>query len=169
MKLLFVALTSCVLAQIAALHAAETVYRVNPNSPALSDGSLTMKDGPGQQHQTVNAIPADTEGVRQIGPCVDADDGTSYSKWCNVQWKGVSGWVLSGGLELSLRSDQAESSRRPNQYNQCRARCDSHYETAFQEITSPFGSLGGPERVGDATIEAARDGLMLCYRECDRP
>jgi hypothetical protein len=158
----FVALTLSVFLLATATYA-DTVYRVNPNSLAVSDGYLNMRSGPGQRHSIVATIPAGSDDVRLVGSCTDADDGVSYYKWCKVQWNGNVGWVSLGGLEYSQNSERPVS-------NVCRAQCDFDYETAVQEIRRASGRLGNMfGNIADASIEAAKDGRRLCYRQCDRP
>jgi hypothetical protein len=75
-------------------------YVVNPESPALDFGCLNLREGPGQYHEVVDRIPAG-ESVWLVGPCLEPDDDSSVHRWCNVLWRGESGWVSLGGLEYA--------------------------------------------------------------------
>jgi hypothetical protein len=75
-------------------------YVVNPYSPALDFGYLTMRDGPGQGHYIVGRIPAG-DVVWLVGPCIPPDDDESAHRWCNVMWHGRVGWASLGGLEYA--------------------------------------------------------------------
>lgn len=59
----------------------------------VSQGVLNMRVGAGTKHRLVVAIPAGTSGL-QVGRCRAADDGVG-PPWCEVQWRGHSGWVSS--------------------------------------------------------------------------
>jgi len=74
------------------------VFRVASD---VSDGILNMRNGPGRHHAVVTSIPAGSDNVRQIGTCVEPDDGASRYRWCNVEWNGQVGWVSSSGLRSS--------------------------------------------------------------------
>jgi uncharacterized protein YraI len=63
-------------------------FRVVDN---VSEGILNMRTAPGVNNPVVVAIPAGTSGLA-VGSCRRADDG-SISPWCEVQWRGYSGWV----------------------------------------------------------------------------
>src|SRR6185436_11082753 len=45
---------------------------------------LNMRAGPSSGYSVVGSIPPEETGVRLVGPCRD---------WCQVEYKGVSGWV----------------------------------------------------------------------------
>jgi SH3-like domain-containing protein len=45
---------------------------------------LNMRAGPSSAYSVVGSIPPTEGGIRVIGACRD---------WCNVEYKGVSGWV----------------------------------------------------------------------------
>jgi hypothetical protein len=74
-----------------------------------------MRDGPGMPHPIVTSIPAGSENVQQVGPCVGPDDRVSGYNWCNVEWNGKIGWVSMIGLEApqgqhrSINSSQVEN------------------------------------------------------------
>lgn len=57
----------------------------------VSEGILNMRTAPGTGNPVVIAIPAGTSGLT-VGRCRRADDGGT-SPWCEVQWRGYSGWV----------------------------------------------------------------------------
>ena len=46
--------------------------------------TLNMRAGPSSAHSVVGSIPPSEAGVRLIGTC---------REWCQVEYKGVSGWV----------------------------------------------------------------------------
>ena len=66
-------------------------------SPDVSQGILNMRSGPGIGHPIIVSIPAGTHGL-ELGTCRSPDDGKSRYKWCDVEWKGFSGWVSSGSV-----------------------------------------------------------------------
>ena len=74
-----------------------------------------MRDGPGMRHPIVTSIPAGSENVQQVGPCVGPDDRVSRYNWCNVEWNRKIGWVSMIGLEASqgqprsINSSQVEN------------------------------------------------------------
>jgi uncharacterized protein YraI len=65
-------------------------FRVLDN---VSQGILNMRAGAGTRHPVVVAIPAGASDLR-VGRCRPADDGTG-PPWCEVEWRGNSGWVSS--------------------------------------------------------------------------
>ncbi len=67
------------------------VYRIAAD---VSDGVLNMRSGPGQGHNLVTAIPAGSGGVK-VGRCRNPDDGRSRNTWCEVEWRGRTGWASS--------------------------------------------------------------------------
>jgi len=64
-------------------------YRV---SLAASGGVLNMRKGPGQGHPLIVGIPVGATGVK-TKTCRPADDNKSRFPWCEVEWRGFSGWV----------------------------------------------------------------------------
>jgi uncharacterized protein YraI len=88
---------------------AETAYRVNPFAPAVSDGYLNIRTGPGTHHAIVAAIPAGASDVVVTGRCVNPTDGISSYQWCPVRWNGNIGWVSSGGLQATNPSNEFET------------------------------------------------------------
>ncbi len=66
-------------------------YRVLPN---VSQGIHNMRSGPGTHFPLVVSIPAGATGL-VVGQCRPPQDGRSTSPWCQVQWRGHSGWASS--------------------------------------------------------------------------
>ncbi len=66
-------------------------YRVLPN---VSQGIHNMRSGPGTNFPLVVSIPAGATGLI-VGQCRPPQDGRSTSPWCQVQWRGHSGWTSS--------------------------------------------------------------------------
>lgn len=66
-------------------------YRVLPN---VSQGIHNMRSGPGTNFPLVVSIPAGATGL-VVGQCRPPQDGRSASPWCQVQWRGHSGWASS--------------------------------------------------------------------------
>jgi uncharacterized protein YraI len=59
----------------------------------VSQGVLNMRTAPGTASPLVVAIPAGASDLT-IGRCVTVADG-STSPWCEVQWRGHTGWISS--------------------------------------------------------------------------
>jgi uncharacterized protein YraI len=89
------ALTLSVLA-LSSTAAHAWTERVDRYSPALNNGVLRIRSGPGQGHPIVGTIPAG-ESV-EVTRCVVPDDGISQYEWCLVEFEGVSGWASRGGF-----------------------------------------------------------------------
>ena len=66
-------------------------YRVLPN---VSQGIHNMRSGPGTHFPLVTSIPAGATDL-VVGQCRPPQDGRSRSPWCQVQWRGHSGWASS--------------------------------------------------------------------------
>lgn len=64
----------------------------------VSDGKLNLRNAPGRSHNIIAELPAGTV-LRQVGACVQSDDGLTRDPWCKVDWNGTTGWASSGGLE----------------------------------------------------------------------
>jgi hypothetical protein len=73
--------------QVAALP--RETYRVQNN---VSQGIHNMRKGPGTNYPLVISIPAGTTGL-VVGRCQPARDRRSSSDWCEVSWRGHSGWT----------------------------------------------------------------------------
>jgi len=79
---------------------------------SVSEGILNMRSGPGTGHPIVVAIPAGSSGAAK-GNCRAPDDGGRHP-WCEVEWRGRSGWVSSRSI-VETRGDEvaaAQSSSR---------------------------------------------------------
>jgi hypothetical protein len=63
-------------------------YRVLPN---VSQGIHNMRAGPGVNFPLVTSIPAGATGLT-VGRCQMPRDGRSAHPWCEVSWRGFSGW-----------------------------------------------------------------------------
>jgi hypothetical protein len=66
-------------------------YRVLGN---VSQGIHNMRSGPGTNFPLVASIPAGTTGLL-VGQCRPALDRRSTHPWCEVTWRGRSGWTSS--------------------------------------------------------------------------
>lgn len=64
-------------------------YRVLGN---VSQGIHNMRGGPGTNFALVVSIPAGATGLT-IGQCRAAQDRRSAHPWCEVTWRGYSGWT----------------------------------------------------------------------------
>ena len=64
-------------------------YRVLPN---VSQGIHNMRSGPGTNFPLVVSIPAGATGLT-IGQCRPPQDRRSAHPWCEVTWRGHSGWT----------------------------------------------------------------------------
>jgi uncharacterized protein YraI len=64
-------------------------YRVLGN---VSQGIHNMRKGPGTNFPLVISIPAGTTGL-VVGQCRPAQDRHSAHPWCEVNWRGHSGWT----------------------------------------------------------------------------
>ena len=73
--------------QVAALP--RETYRVQSN---VSQGVHNMRKGPGTNFPLVISIPAGATGL-VIGRCAPPRDRRSSSDWCEVSWRGHSGWT----------------------------------------------------------------------------
>jgi uncharacterized protein YraI len=137
---------------------AETTYHVKPNAPAVSEGYLNMRTGPGQQHPIVAAIPAGTGDVVLAGRCVDPNDGISTYQWCPVRWNGHIGWVSSGGLQ----ADNGSGIVQTTQY------CVNAQAQAVSEGYLNMRSGPGQRHVAVAAIPADDCGIQKAG-QCIRP
>jgi uncharacterized protein YraI len=82
-------ISNCCIAEVAAGVAGERrTFRVLPD---VSAGILSMRDGPGSNHRLVTSIPAGAGDVT-VGRCRLPDDG-GRTAWCEVEWRGRTGWV----------------------------------------------------------------------------
>lgn len=77
----------------------------------VSQGILNMRAGPGVGHAIVVAIPAGSSG-RLVGRCRPPDDGGRYA-WCEVEWRGRSGWVSSHSIVEGRGDDSGQAQSRP--------------------------------------------------------
>ncbi len=73
--------------QVAALP--RETYRVMGN---VSQGIHNMRAGPGTNFPLVVSIPAGATGLL-VGQCRPAQDRRSAHPWCEVSWRGHSGWT----------------------------------------------------------------------------
>jgi len=73
--------------QVAALP--RETYRVQGN---VSQGIHNMRSGPGTNFPLVVSIPAGATGL-VVGQCRPAQDRRSAHPWCEVTWRGHSGWA----------------------------------------------------------------------------
>ena len=55
------------------------------------DGYLNIRNGPGPKYELVTTMPLGEMGL--VGRCVPLDGG--YLPFCEVEWKGVTGWASS--------------------------------------------------------------------------
>ncbi|ABD06868.1 Peptidase C14, caspase catalytic subunit p20 [Rhodopseudomonas palustris HaA2] len=82
---------------------------------SVSEGILNMRSGPGTGHPIVVAIPAGSTGDSK-GNCRAPDDGGRHP-WCEVEWRGRTGWVSSRSIVETRRDEaappQAKSRARP--------------------------------------------------------
>jgi len=135
----------------------------------VSEGILNMRNGPGTRHALVTAIPAGSENVQQIGPCVEADDRISRHNWCNVEWNGKIGWVSMIGLEASqgkprsVNSSQAENiatSLWNHNGSIMRLSASGTARTiAYERPREGMQQVG--VRKGDVLFEGTRDGSAI--------
>jgi hypothetical protein len=73
--------------QVAALP--RETYRVLNN---VSQGVHNMRTGPGTNFPLVTSIPAGATGL-VVGQCQPPQDRRSAHPWCEVSWRGRSGWT----------------------------------------------------------------------------
>ena len=138
-------------------------------SSDVSEGILNMRNGPGQRHELVTSIPAGSENVRQVGPCIGADDGISRYSWCNVEWDGKVGWVSMNGLETSQGQPRTAA---PSQVRKgatslwkhngsmMRLSASGNARTiAYEHPRQGMQQVG--VRKGDILFEGTRDGYAL--------
>jgi len=59
----------------------------------VSEGFLNIRTGPGVNMRVVAEIPAGASDV-DVGRCLPSEDARS-SSWCEVQWRGYTGWASS--------------------------------------------------------------------------
>jgi uncharacterized protein YraI len=100
------------MAPSAALAAPRRGFRV---LDSVSEGILNIRAGPGTGHPIIIALPAGSSGEMK-GRCHAPDDGGRYA-WCEVEWRGRSGWVSSRSI-VETRGDDAapaQPSPRPRQ------------------------------------------------------
>jgi uncharacterized protein YraI len=64
-------------------------YRVLNN---VSQGIHNMRSGPGTNFPLVVSIPAGATGL-VVGQCRPPQDRRSAHNWCEVMWRGQSGWT----------------------------------------------------------------------------
>jgi uncharacterized protein YraI len=78
--------SSCCMVEISV--PSQRTFRVLPN---VSQGVLNMRKGPGTTYDLVTSIPGGASDVT-VGGCRLSDD-SSRTAWCEVQWRGKSGWA----------------------------------------------------------------------------
>ena len=79
-------------------------FRVPYTVPA---GFMNMRS----EAPLVTEVPAGERGLQKVGECRPADDESSQSDWCYMQWHGNVGWISSSGLtpEVATTDPQALS------------------------------------------------------------
>lgn len=66
--------------------------------PYVSDGYSNLREGPGQGHTIIVAVPAGAT-VTLLGNCRAPDDDKSKHQWCQFKWKQYSGWMSYGNVD----------------------------------------------------------------------
>ena len=143
------------------------LFRVSSN---VSEGTLNMRNGPGQHHALVTSIPAGSENVRQVGPCMKPDDNAmSQFNWCNVEWNGNVGWVSISGLEtsqeqprLAVSTPFGKNATSLWNHNGSIMRLSARGPAriiAYEQPRSGMQQVG--VRKGDVLFEGTRDGSAL--------
>lgn len=91
------------------------------------DGFLNIRKGPGPEYDVITTMPSGETGT--AGQCVSVQSNSSYLPFCEVEWRGITGWASSccipdaeqaastqpiRGLRLfcTNRSDQTQNSPR---------------------------------------------------------
>jgi len=65
----------------------------------VSNGIHNIRSGPGPRHDLVASVPAG-DTVLFMGNCSVPPESKTRTQWCQVNWKGKSGWSSMSGLML---------------------------------------------------------------------
>ncbi|MGD9918501.1 MAG: SH3 domain-containing protein [Paenirhodobacter sp.] len=65
---------------------------------SVSQGYQNVRSGPGTMYPVLFAIPARSGGIRMIA-CQRPDAGGGRYDWCQIEWKGQTGWSSVNGFE----------------------------------------------------------------------